>query len=81
LGLGLALGLKLGFWFDIGRGPGFTFCWGLIRVVRLLGPGRIAVVGILVDGVSDGLAPDVGAEGTDVFVLRETDGLDEGWAR
>ena len=29
----------------------------------------------MVDGVADGLAPTVGAEGVDVFVLGEMDGL------
>ena len=31
----------------------------------------------MVDGVADGLAPGVGAEGVDVFVLGEMDGLGE----
>jgi hypothetical protein len=30
------------------------------------------------DGVADGVAPAVGAEGVDVFVLGEADGLEEG---
>ena len=38
---------------------------------------RGGAVGVLVDGVADGLAPGVGAEGVDVFVLGEVDGLGE----
>ncbi|PYT58815.1 MAG: hypothetical protein DMG35_16390 [Acidobacteria bacterium] len=36
-----------------------------------------AVVEIAVDRAADGFAPAVGAEGVDVFVLRDADGLDE----
>jgi hypothetical protein len=32
---------------------------------------------VLVDGIADGVAPAVGAEGFDVFVLGEADGLEE----
>jgi hypothetical protein len=39
--------------------------------------GREEVVVVVVDGVADGLAPGVGAESVDVFVLREVDGLHE----
>jgi hypothetical protein len=35
------------------------------------------VVVVAVDGVADGFAPAVGAEGVDVFVLGEVDGLQE----
>jgi hypothetical protein len=35
------------------------------------------VVVVAGDGVADGVAPDVGAEGVDVFVLGEADGLEE----
>jgi hypothetical protein len=38
----------------------------------------VAVVEVLADGIADGLAPGVGAEGVDVLVLGEMDGLDEG---
>jgi len=31
-----------------------------------------------VDGIADGLAPGVGAEGVDIFVLGKVDGLNEG---
>jgi hypothetical protein len=41
------------------------------------GVGREEVVVIVVDGVADGLAPGVRAEGVDVFVLGEVDGLQE----
>src|SRR5712692_6683892 len=41
------------------------------------GGGREAVVAVAVDGVADGLAPGVGAESVDVFVLGEVDGLQE----
>jgi hypothetical protein len=32
---------------------------------------------VVVDGVADGLAPDVGTEGVDVLALGEMDGLHE----
>jgi hypothetical protein len=35
------------------------------------------VVEVLVDGIGDGVAPGVGAEGVDVLVLGEMDGLGE----
>src|SRR5438477_3698670 len=38
---------------------------------------KIEVVGVAFDGVADGLAPAVGAEGIDVFVLGDVDGLHE----
>ena len=47
-----------------------TIRWGLA--------GRKAVVVVASDRVVDGLAPAVGAEGVDVFVLGEVDGLQEG---
>jgi hypothetical protein len=40
--------------------------------------GSGGAVGVLVDGVADGLAPGVGAEGVDVFMLGEMDGLGQG---
>lgn len=43
----------------------------------VVGFGRVAIVGVAVDAVVDGLAPAVGAEGVDVFVLREADSLHE----
>jgi hypothetical protein len=36
---------------------------------------REAVVVVAVDGVADGFAPAVGAEGVDIFVLGDVDGL------
>ena len=36
------------------------------------------MVVVAVDGVADGIAPAVSAEGVDVFVLGEMDGLQEG---
>src|SRR5712692_7765702 len=64
VGLG-GLGLRLG-GFGVGAsGLGF-------------GGGRKAVVVVAVDGVADGFAPAVGAEGVDVFVLGDVDGLHEG---
>ena len=32
---------------------------------------------VLVDGIADGVAPAIGAEGFDVFVLGEADGLEQ----
>jgi hypothetical protein len=43
-----------------------------------LGVGWEEVVFVRFDGVADGFAPAVGAEGVDVFVLRDVDGLQEG---
>ena len=63
-------------------GPNFTglkagHYMGLIR--GWLGwRGRLAVVEVLADGIADGSAPGVGAEGVDVLVLGKMDGLDEG---
>lgn len=39
--------------------------------------GREAALVVEVDGIGDGVRPDVGAERVDVFVLRETDGLEK----
>ena len=39
--------------------------------------GREAVVVVGVDGVADGFAPGIGAEGLTVFVLGDVDGLQE----
>jgi hypothetical protein len=44
-----------------------------------LGFGGIAsIFEVLVDGIADGLAPPVGAEGVDVLVQGKMDSLDEG---
>jgi hypothetical protein len=40
--------------------------------------GREAVVEIGLDGIADGFAPTIGAEGIGVFVLSEVNGLYEG---
>ena len=47
-----------------------------LKAAATLGVGK-AVVVVVVDGVADGFAPAVGAEGVDVFVLGEVDGLQE----
>jgi len=49
----------------------------LIRGLFGFGGEREAVGVVVVDGVADGLAPAVGAEGVDVFVLGDVDGLHE----
>ena len=41
------------------------------------GGGREAVVEVVVDGVADGFAPAVVAEGIGVFMLGDVDGLQE----
>src|SRR5713226_1873030 len=49
----------------------------LIRGRFGCGVGREEVVVVVVDGVADGFAPAVRAEGVDVFVLGDVDGLHE----
>src|SRR6267154_2478380 len=49
----------------------------LIRGRCGFGGGRAAVVVAVVDGAADGFAPGVGAEGVNVFVLGDVDGLQE----
>ena len=39
--------------------------------------GGLEVVEVLADGIADGPAPGIGAEGVDVFLLGKMDGLDE----
>ena len=46
--------------------------------VGLFGGGWEAEIEVGVDGGADGIAPAFGAEGVDVFVLREMGGLHEG---
>ncbi len=41
------------------------------------GGGREAVVVVTLDGIADGFAPGVGAEGLTIFVLGDVDGLHE----
>src|SRR5690242_14925204 len=48
-----------------------------LKAAATFGVGRGDVVAILVNGHADGMAPAVGAEGVDVFVLGEVDGLHE----
>src|SRR5260370_32565340 len=70
------------------RGGGLLrFGGGRVRGSRGSGAGRLAVLGfwggreevvvVVVDGVADGLAPGVGAESVDVFVLGDVNGLQE----
>src|SRR5712664_3536125 len=70
------------------RGGGLLrFGGGRVRGSRGSRGGRLAVLGfwggreevvvVAVDGVADGLAPGVGAEGVGVFVLGDVDGLHE----
>src|SRR2546430_7611522 len=54
-------------------GGGGVGLWGLVG----FGGGGVEVVGVAFDGIADGLAPAVGAESVDVFVLRDVDGLHE----
>ena len=42
-----------------------------------MGGGREAVIVVAVDGIADGLAPGIGAEGLTIFVLGDVDGLHE----
>ena len=53
--------------------------WGGVGLLGLVGfgGGRVEVVGVAFDGIADGLAPAVGAESVDVFVLGDVDGLHE----
>ena len=53
--------------------------WGGGGLLGLFGfgGGREAVVVVAFDGVADGLAPAVSAEGLAIFVLRDVDGLHE----
>jgi hypothetical protein len=72
LGLGLwvaALGWR---WFGLLR-FGFVVVAGIV-----VGVGRAEILPVAVDGGADGFAPAVGAEGVDVFVLGNVNGLHEG---
>jgi hypothetical protein len=75
----LALGHGLDGWMSrrlrcrLCGGGGFCGFVGLV-----LGGLGMAVVEVLADGVADGVAPGLGAESADVFVLGEMEGLDEG---
>jgi hypothetical protein len=57
--------------------------WGWLRLRSLIRwrsgwRGGLEMVEVLADGIADGPAPPVGAEGVDVLVLGKMDGLDEG---
>ena len=65
-GLGLRLG-RCGSFGSGSAGGGLFGCGG----------GRVEVVGVAFDGVADGLAPAVGAEGLAILVLGDVDGLHE----
>jgi hypothetical protein len=54
-----------------------SLIWLLVGPLGFARGKREAVVVVLVDGVADGSAPGVGAEGVDLFVLGEVDGLYE----
>jgi transposase InsO family protein len=63
------------------RRRGRLWGWGWLRslIRRRFGWRRgVSVIKVLADGIANGLAPGVGAEGVDVLVLGEMDGLDEG---
>jgi hypothetical protein len=68
LGFGSVLGLVFGFIF------GFVFGF----IIGGVGVGWIEVVVVGGDGGVDGVAPSVGAEGVDVFVLSQAGGLHQG---
>jgi hypothetical protein len=77
------LRLWLGWWLGVlcrltptGLKTGL-YMGSLIRTCFGFGGGREAVVVVTFDGVADGLAPAVGAEGVGVFVLGDVDGLHE----
>jgi len=53
------------------------FGFGVVADI-VVGVGREEIVAVAVDGVADGFAPAVAAEGVDVFVLGEVDGLQLG---
>jgi len=54
-----------------------SLIWLLVGPLGFARGKREAVVVVVVDGVANRLAPGVGAEGVDVFVLGEVDGLHE----
>src|SRR5260370_42703847 len=71
-GLSLSLG-GLGL-----RLAGILRWWGAgLKAAATMGIGREEVVVVAVDGVADGAAPAFRAEGVDVFVLGEVEGLHE----
>ena len=46
-----------------------------LKAAATMGCGREEVVVVAVDGIADELAPAVGAEGVDIFLLGDVDGL------
>ncbi len=48
-----------------------------LKAAATRGRGWVKIVLVTVDGVADGLAPAFSAEGVDVFVLGDVDGLQE----
>jgi len=63
----------------VGRGLGVLSRLGIaFRLMVGIGVGRKEVVLVGGDGGVDGFAPAGGAEGVDVFVLGDVDGLKEG---
>lgn len=60
-------------------GFGFGFVLGIVLgfIFGIVGVGREEMVVVGVDGGMNGIAPGVGAEGVDVFVLGEAGGLKE----
>ena len=50
----------------------------VVADIVVVGIGRAEIVAVGVDRAADGFAPSVGAEGVDVFVLGNVDGLHQG---
>src|SRR5229473_8262793 len=48
-----------------------------LKAAATMGGGPEEVVVVVVDGIADGLAPAVGTEGVDIFLLGDVDGLQE----
>src|SRR4029077_20727338 len=62
-------------------GFGTRFCGLVFGCVGIFGVVIVGVAGVLLGGSYggiDGVAPLIGAEGVDVFVLGELDGIDHG---
>src|SRR6267143_1936595 len=72
-----ALGMTIHGGFG-GLAVGWGRLWGAgLKAAATMGVGREEVVVVAIDGVADGAAPAFRAEGVDVFVLGEVDGLHE----
>ena len=48
-----------------------------LKAAATMGGGPEEVVVVVVDGIADGLAPAIGTEGVDIFLLGDVDGLQE----